>query len=164
MFSQRPNLETAFLKGVVQQNDNALETQFINTQLSPTTFQTYFSIGLSQLSWFGDQIGIMISGICPSSNRSPSDVDYILKQKEQELFSENARQEGMSSSKQQIDNNSMSYYSDLQPGFKEKEKLKNYKVRIEIRSSSQELIQIVRSDIESLIIQDLSEGHIIISC
>ena len=54
----RPNLEISSTKGVLISNASA-----------PLIESGYFCISLSQISWFGDQVGIQISGICPISNR-----------------------------------------------------------------------------------------------
>ena len=42
-------------------------------------------------------------------------------------------------------------------------KEKKYQVRVEVRCSNQEILNILRTDIENLIVRDLSLGHFIMS-
>lgn len=35
-------------------------------------------MSLSQFTWFGDQVGIQISGMCPSANRSKRDNRLVM--------------------------------------------------------------------------------------
>lgn len=39
--------------------------------------ETFFSVSLSQITWFGDHVAIQITGMCPSANRSKADIEQL---------------------------------------------------------------------------------------
>ena len=63
-----------------------------------------------------------------------------------------------------FDKNSMisSIYSK-QISSKQEARKRKYQVRVEIRSSNQDILQVIRADIERFITDDLTQGHFIIS-
>ena len=73
----RKNLEISCTKGVILTDQDKLFAAGKNNQIDIMKSECYFSISLSQWTWFGDQVAIQISGLCPSSNRSRRDIEFL---------------------------------------------------------------------------------------
>lgn len=48
--------------------------------------ESYFSIGVSLLTWFGDEVAIQISGKCPAANRDKQDLQILLSKQEERML------------------------------------------------------------------------------
>ena len=137
--------------------------------------ESFFSISLSQITWFGDHVAIQVTGMCPAANRSKEDMDYLQSEmikQEQEEYEQYPYRQSMGEEgggfNETWDRISMSQYTESAMGTsrgrsKEGGKEKKYQVRVEVRCSNQEILNILRTDIENLIVRDLSLGHFIMS-
>ena len=136
--------------------------------------ESFFSVSLSQITWFGDHVAIQITGMCPAANRSKEDMDYLqnemIKQEQQE-YDQNQYRHSLGGDERDFnetwDRVSMSQYTEsamgTSRGRSREGKEKKYQVRVEVRCSNQEILNILRTDIENLIVRDLSLGHFIMS-
>ena len=197
LIKQRPNLAVSLTKGVIlpKKNQTYLDfnISFKSSNIS-SMLESYFSIGLSLMTWSGDHVAIQISGMCPAANRAKVDLDTMMSNSERNPFEgesggntpfspyddpyghQMSKTSSFKTFKDKRDSLSTPDLPDfdrtsmpssaytLQTSKRNGEKSKKkYQVRVEIRSSNQEILEILRSDIEGLIVSDLSQGNFIMS-
>jgi len=74
----KTNLEISSTKGVIM--PGCIEEQMVRHFVhSVSHSEHYFSISISQITWFGDQVAIQLSGICPWVNRSQTQINELYK-------------------------------------------------------------------------------------
>ena len=80
MVRQRPNLEVSIIRGIIDHDNPKIDLKYLNS------FESYFSIGVSLVTWFGDDLALQISGMCPNTNRDERDIKFMLGQAEENII------------------------------------------------------------------------------
>ena len=128
--------------------------------------ESYFSIGLSMRTWFGFHVAISISGMCPTSVRNQGDKFAEFETGKPQIFNQmNTNRDNISEGGYALntpgadfgDNNSNHSGNKKNPVKQRKTLI----LQVEIRSESQDIIEMVRNDMEA-IVHDLSNGEMVL--
>jgi hypothetical protein len=69
-------LEIAFCKGVILGQGDDMMLRDFGSQIS--SYENFFQISFSQITWFGHRVAIQVTGMCPHANRSQIHKEFLM--------------------------------------------------------------------------------------